>query len=618
MNGTSAAERMERARVAQRSWASSPLKQRVKTLTALRRRIADCSEEIVQAIVADVGKPPLDALSAEVLVTLEQMRFYEKQASRLLRARRIKKPPVLFRGCSFYESVEPHGVALVYAPANYPFQLAMVPAITALFAGNSVVLKVSERTPSVADVIRRVCCSVLPADLLQISAESLELARQYVEACPDFIFFTGSSENGRDVAARAAARLIPTVLELGGKDPAIVFADCNLERTVEGVVYGAFANAGQVCVGIKRLYVERSIYQEFVDRLRARCATLRIGTDADRDLGTLQFGPQRDRLSAQVQDALDRGANLETTADWTVDAPVVLTNVSAESLLLSEESFGPVLCVSSFSSEEEAIALANNSAFALSASVWTNDIRRGRRVAACINAGTCAINDVIRNIANPFSSFGGNRSSGHGRYHGPEGLRTFSRLKNVMTVRPRRMHELHWFPFTEKTRRQLGAWIDLRHSSRGLLRPLRRLLCFVILASALSSAQMLSQGDLILQVHLPRGRHGSVAYAVYRSPDGFPNEKSKAVRHGFTGDSGTGTLATIDVGHLPPGTYAVSAYLDENGNHKLDSRVFGIPKEPVGASNNPRERVGPPRFSECAFQFGDADLTLPINLVIPR
>jgi acyl-CoA reductase-like NAD-dependent aldehyde dehydrogenase len=253
-----------------------------------------------------------------------------------------------------------------------------------------------------------------------------------------------------------------------------------MERTLEGVTYGAFSHAGQVCVGIKRLFVERSVYDPFVSRLASRVEALRIGADADSDLGQLQDPAGRARLVAQVEDALRRGACLhvpqKTAHSW--DAPIVLSDVAPDARVLVEETFGPVLCVAAFATEAEAVALANSSAFALGASVWTRDRSRARRVAAALNAGSCAVNDVIRNIANPQTSFGGNRASGYGRYHGEQGLYTFSRIKSVMYSSGRMSREINWFPFARKTLERLNAFVGIRHSTNGLWAAVRRLLQF--------------------------------------------------------------------------------------------------------------------------------------------
>jgi acyl-CoA reductase-like NAD-dependent aldehyde dehydrogenase/uncharacterized protein (DUF2141 family) len=619
MSLTSAAERMQKARGGQQVWAAMKPRDRVHTLTRFRRQIAAQRQSLVDAIIADTGKPALDALAGDVLVTLEQMRFYERRALKLLAPRHIRGDRLFYAGCRFTEHYEPYGTVLVLGPSNYPLQLSLVPAVTAIYAGNAVVLKVSERTPRVARAIEDlVSASALPRNVLQVICACPEEGRKLIEAEPDFVFFTGSSANGRVVAACAGERGIPTQLELGGKDPAIVFADCDMERTVEGIVYGAFSNAGQVCVGVKRLYVEQAIYDRFLAALVRRTAALRVGSGNEGDLGMLPEATLA-TLHAQVQDALRLGAKLESP-DSHDGRPVILSNVPNDAMLLREESFGPILSVQPFVTETDALALANASRFALGASVWTRDSRRAQRVAQALDGGTCAINDVIRNIAHPAAAFGGNAASGYGRYHGVHGLHAFSRIKSVMENRSPRRHQINWFPLTCKTYRALDRLIELRHRPRGWASALRRLAHLVVLASMLAPALALyaqAPGHLLLRVLLPAGAHGQLAYLVFRSSDGFPQDHNKAVLHGFSGFPEHGKEATIDVGTLPPGRYAVSVYLDVNGNQKLDSGLLGIPREPVGVSNNPKRRMGPPLFKDSAFGMGPKTQTVTIKLVRP-
>ena len=615
----SADEQITRARSAQIAWGATRIRDRVRSLARLRKQIAIDRNLLVDAIVADTGKPALDALGGDVLVTLEMMRFYERRAERLLRPRRVGRSQLFFPRCRFTEYYEPHGTALIFGPANYPLQLCMVPAITALYAGNAVVLKVSEKTPSVARMIEEVTeRAEFPADLLQVTTGGPEEAGELIDARPDFIFFTGSSANGKSVAARAASLGIPVLLELGGSDPAIVFADCYFERTIEGIVYGAFSNAGQVCVGVKRLFVERSLYRGFLDALVRRASELRIGAGHDCEMGRLPTEAARSLLNAQVQDALSKGARLETSGDPADGTPIILSEVSPDALLAREEAFGPVLCVQAFLSEQEAIESANASPYALGASVWTRDHERGNRIARALNAGSCAINDVIRNIANPHAAFGGNAGSGYGRYHGAQGLHAFSRVKTVMENRSSRKNEINWFPLTRKRYDGLDTLIELLHRPRGVLAALRRIMHVAAIATALGSSPMQAQAaHLLLQVSLPAGAHGRVAYLLFDSPNGFPQDKSKALKHGFSSPVGPGSVETVDLGDLPPGRYAASVYLDENENGKLDSGFFGIPKEPVGASNNPRHRMGPPHFGDCVFTMNSSTLSLSIQLVRP-
>ena len=560
---------MLRARVAQSRWAKLTVRERCRSLRFLRHRIAERTLRIVDTLTNETGKMPLDALSGDILVTLEQLRYNEHHADRLLRTRRIAKPAIFNLGARFEETFEPYGVILVYSPSNYPIQLSVVPMATALVAGNAVILKCSEKTPQTARLIEDLYRSAnLPEDLVQFISAEPESAGNLIAAGPDMVFFTGSSENGRKVAMRAAEHLIPALLELGGKDPCLVFADCNFQRAVEGIAYGAFSNAGQVCVGIKRLYVEASIFPAFLDALTQRARKLRIGPDRDCDLGTLPPGAARARFIAQVEDAINRGARQHLPQqDWLTGCePVILSNVSSNSRLIVEETFGPVVCAAPFRDEMEAIAFANANAFALSCSIWTRDSTRAKRIAAQMTAGTCAVNDVIRNIANPYASFGGNFHSGYGRYHGPAGLVAFSRSKSVMIVHDRRQRELHWFPFKHQTFRLLQKVLAFRHLQLSLLRRFLNLflpaLSAAVLLSALASIAQ-APARLHTGVILPQGSHINVAFFIFESKNGFPNIKSKALRGGFVAvpDTEAGDIR-IDAGELSLGRYAVSPYQD--------------------------------------------------------
>jgi acyl-CoA reductase-like NAD-dependent aldehyde dehydrogenase/uncharacterized protein (DUF2141 family) len=605
------------------SWAELSVDERAKALQRLRNEITSHIDQIVAVVSEEVGKPPLDVLTGDIMVTLEQLRFYERNADRLLRSHHVGKPWFFFTGTRFTESWEPHGVALIFAPWNYPFQLAVVPMITALFASNAVLLKCSEKAPLTAALIASLCSKAnLPDDLVQVSCEPPEAASELIDAQPDFLFLTGSSQNGRIVAQRAAISLIPTVLELGGKDACLIFASCNLARSIEGVAYGAFSNSGQVCVGTKRIYVEQSIYDAFLRGFIDYVARLRIGATLDSDMGPIRIDSVRELLSVQIVDALARGGKLHTS--WERDSdhvpPLVLTDVPSEALLLTEESFGPVVCIAPFQTEQEAIQLANSTSFALSASIFIGDTIRGQRIAAQLNSATCAVNDVIRNIGNPQASFGGNRSSGYGRYRGAAGLHAFSRSKTVMVVTHHRRREIHWFPFTSKTFGRLRDLLRFRHSGEPFLSKMKKIFHLLILIGAVSAssfAQLAPGSPLSLDIKLPAGQHkGSIAYLVFTSSSGFPNASEKSLRHGFVPIiSFSEKHQRIDVGPLATGRYAVAVYLDVNGNHKLDQNFLGIPKEPVGASNNPKGHMGPPHFDECAFTHGSDAQVIAITLV---
>ena len=610
---------LARARAAQPAWAALSVSRRCTVLGDLRREIALQCESIADIIARETSKPLLDALSGEVLVTLEHLRYYESNAAPILRSRRVGKPLFFFRGAHFETHYEPHGIALIFGPSNYPFQLSVVPLITALAAGNAVVIKCSERTPKTASVIARLCAKAnMPSDLVQVVHDGPDESAALIDARPDIICFTGSSRNGQKVAERAAKHLIPAILELGGKDASLIFADCNLERAVEGVTYGAFSNAGRVCVAIKRAYVEASIYDAFIRRLRHRVSQLRVHDDLDADVCPLAEGAQSD-LCSQIEDALSCGATLH----WPLDRarcgyePTLLTDVPAGARILAEESFGPALCVASFQNEAEAIALANSSDFALGSSIWTHNEARASRLASQLSAGSCSVNDVIRNVANPYAAFGGNRRSGYGRYHGPEGLRSFSRMRTTMLTNDRHNREINWFPFKGRTGRQLTGLIKFRHGATGVLGRLSRLLLLLLVSAVLSvglAAQAKMKTHLTIYVQLTPQAHGELAYLLFDSPDGFPGDPDKAIPHGVLPIPDNAQHLRIET-DLPPDIYAVTVFENLNHNYKLDHDLIGIPREPVGVSNNRSPRSGPPHFNKCSFHLGEAAQTITITLV---
>lgn len=470
--------RIEIARKAQPGWAKLGVSERLVALKRVRLAVAGNLDRLVEAICGEVGKPPLDALTGDVMVVLEHLRYCEREATEVLQPRRCRKPAMLFRGARFCEIWEPHGVVVVIAPWNYPLQLAMIPLTTALVAGNAVVLKCSEHTPAVANLIAELCEEAgLPEGLVQVCWDAPNEAKQLIEAQPDLVFFTGSSRNGKMVGERCSALQIPTIMELGGKDACLVFASCDLPRAVDGVTYASFSNAGQVCLGVKRVYVEATIFDRFLVMLKKRTNSIRVGTDVDSDMGPVRLPFVRTMLAEQVDDAVARGASVHTNWDRGTEnvPPLILTGVSRDARLLQEESFGPVVCLEAFQDEAEAIAMANGSLFSLGASVFSGDDAQGQRVARVMNSGSCTLNDAIRSVGNPYAAFGGNKASGHGRYHGRAGLEAFSRLKTIMTMYRKRRVEVHWFPFTAKTYARLRGLMLFRHGTGGLLARVKQL-----------------------------------------------------------------------------------------------------------------------------------------------
>jgi acyl-CoA reductase-like NAD-dependent aldehyde dehydrogenase len=445
----------EAAHAAAADWAALAVEQRLTYLKRLRCYLAEHAESVANTIGEGTGKPKIEALTADILPTLDTISWLERHAAKLLR-RRLLPTPLFLHGKQSYVEYAPYGVVLVIAPWNFPLQLALVPALTALAAGNTVIIKPSEVVPAIGPLLSQLMEQAgFPPGVVQVLNGGKELGAALVSGSPDFIFFTGSVATGKQIQAEAAKRLIPTTLELGGKDPMIVFSDANLERAVQAAIWGAFTNSGQVCMSVERLFVERSVYDRFLEMLTATVRELRQGPGEDADIGAMTSPAQIEVVRRQVADALRRGARLLTgqpPEDWQLDggwflAPMVLTGVEADWPIMQEETFGPVLPVMPFDSEESAIRLANDSPFGLNASVFSSDLARAQRVAGRLQSGSVVINDVIVTVANPNLPFGGVKQSGLGRYHGEMGLLSFCRQKSVMVDRGKLRRELAWYPY---------------------------------------------------------------------------------------------------------------------------------------------------------------------------
>lgn len=461
----------ERARQAGPAWAQTSFKERAACLGRLRNLIVNEMDAIAGILTTVTGKTPVEAVMTEIIPTVENLRYLEKNLSRVLSAE--KRPtPFSYRHATSHVERHPWGWVLILSPWNFPFQLSLVPMATALAAGNAVVLKPSELSTEVGKWVEGLFHRAgFPKDAVTLAIGDGQVGQQLIDAKPDLVFLTGGVETGKKVMAAAAAHLIPVILELGGKDPMIVFDDAPFERAVQGAVYGAFANAGQVCVATERLYVQKGVHDAFVAALVARTNALRVGTTHDDDMGAITDPRQASTIQRHIDDALQKGAQLRTER-WTrgpMMSPVILTQANHTMAVMTEETFGPVLPIMSFRTEEEVIALANDSKFGLNASVWTLNLDRGRRVISRVATGNGVVNDVLKNIGNPHLPFGGVKQSGFGRYHGPEGLRAFSYEKSVMVNKGTAQRELNWFPYSRAVYENLRIFMHMSFLKKPLL-----------------------------------------------------------------------------------------------------------------------------------------------------
>ncbi len=445
-----------RARKAFEKWRDLSLDERFSYLERLRQIIRRNGERYAQTISEDTGKPLVDSLMTELMSIPLFIDYYEKEAPKALKRRRLM-PQLLFPGKASYTEYFPKGVVGIISPWNFPFQLAVVPIISALIGGNTVVLKPSEVTPMTGELIREVFDEAgFPPGVVEVVQGDGSTGAALTQADIDMVFFTGSVETGKKVMKSAADKPIPVELELGGKDAMIVCDDANLERAARAAVWGGFINCGQMCISVERLFVVESIYEEFIELVKREVDALNVGPpDEGADMGPLTFSGQMGVVSRHIADAEERGANIAKgggpqEGPGQFFDPTLVLDVTTDMEIYREETFGPVLPVIKVADEEEAIQKANDHKYGLTGSVWTSDRSKGLELASRMESGQVSINDLVQSVGNPALPFGGVKQSGFGRYHGHEGLYAFMNQKAIMASSDFLDVEPVWFPYASK------------------------------------------------------------------------------------------------------------------------------------------------------------------------
>ncbi|MEN8375303.1 MAG: succinic semialdehyde dehydrogenase [Gemmatimonadota bacterium] len=431
-------EAVRRGRVAQAAWARVPVEERARRLLAFHDLVLERNEEALDLVQLETGKARRDAFEelADIAVVT---RHYARKGAHLLRPRRrAGLIPFLTR---VWELRRPHGVVGVIAPWNYPLTLAATDAAPALIAGNAVVVKPDPQTTLsalwIAEAMRE---AGVPRDIFQVTPGDGPVAGGAVVDAADFLMFTGSTATGREVARRAAGRLIGMTLELGGKNAMVVLEDADLDRAVHGALRGCFANAGQLCISLERIYVHRALYDDMRRALAGAVPNLvvRPGLDYEADVGSLLSATQLDKTRAHVEDATSRGAGVLVGGRRRPDLgpffhePTVLERVPEGAAARHEETFGPVAALYPVADEAEALARTNEGSYGFNASVWTRDLARGRRFAARVRAGTVNLNEGYAAAWGSVDApMGGMGASGVGRRHGDEGLLQFTESQTI-------------------------------------------------------------------------------------------------------------------------------------------------------------------------------------------
>lgn len=421
-------------------WRQKPVQERVRILRQFQEMIIDSLDEITSVINQDTGKSRQDGL-IEMMLATDRLHRYYKKASRWLRPRRV--PPGMYIFKRYYVEPHPFGVVAILGPWNYPLELCLPSVCSALLAGNTVLLKPSEVAPATGALIERLFARIPElSPYVRVLHGDASVGEMLVNSRPDLIYLTGSTATGRAVTQAAAKNMTPLLTELGGKDPMIVLEDADIEAAAKWGAWGAFYHAGQTCVGVERVYVVESVYDAFVQRAVLEAKKFRAGYSPEirnpYNTGPVSCKSQLAIIEDHMKEAVAKGARVLVGGichDLTME-PAVMVDVNHSMKLMRDETFGPILPIMKVKDEEEAVRLANDSQYGLSACVWSGDLNRAQRVARRLEAGSVNINDTMSHYAVSLLPFGGVKDSGNARTHGKQDVLQFTQLRSYAVGRP--------------------------------------------------------------------------------------------------------------------------------------------------------------------------------------
>lgn len=450
-----------RCRVAQQAWARQPLAARMAAIERLGGRLSARAEELAAVLGAEIGKPAGEAWTSEIVTAQELIAGWLGVIEDELEPIPVELNPVNYPFKEVQLQLDPLGVIGLIMPWNYPVHLPLRTIVPALLAGDGVVFKPSEHAARCGALLGEIFAEVLPADLVTVVQGGPEVGAALVGAGVDKLVFTGSVRSGRKVALAAAEQLVPCALELGSKDAAIVLHDCNLDRAVEGILWGAFHNGGQDCASVERVLVDRRIHDRFLEKMVARAKELRPGLD----VGPLINEEALRKVHGQVQEAVAAGAVVHCGGQPTGEGfhypATVLSGVREDLAIWREESFGPLLPILPFDDEAEAVRRANDTPYGLCVSVWTKDLVRGRELLAQLRSGVAYLNNCCFTGPMALASWGGRGESGYGVTGSRFGLWGLVHPRTLCVDRSPQKKEMWWYPYTDKLATMARGLVEL-------------------------------------------------------------------------------------------------------------------------------------------------------------
>jgi acyl-CoA reductase-like NAD-dependent aldehyde dehydrogenase len=451
------------AREAQRVWAETPLQDRIAAVRKIKPRLLARAEEIADLVHRECGKPVEEAALAEVLPNADLVDYWTGAIEEMLEGSQVELDALSYPGKSGRILLDPRGVVALVTPWNYPVAIPLRTLVPALLAGNAVVFKPSEIAARSGALVASLFAGLLPEGLLQLVQGGGDVGAALVAGEVDLVVFTGSVATGRRIAVACAERFIPCSLELGGKDAAIVLADCDLERTAQGLVWGAFTNAGQNCASIERVYVEKAVADKLVPRVVELAKALKPGVDTAVITTARQCAIVRRHLAEAIEAGAEVLAGGAPDDEASLAFPPTVVKVANDDMkLMREETFGPILPIAVVKDEAEAIERANASKFGLTTSIWTKRVNRAHEMAAQLRSGVVTINNHGFTAALPNAPWTGTGESGYGITNSPHALAELTRARFVLEDRSGAKRELWWYPYTPVLRTLVFAMARAR------------------------------------------------------------------------------------------------------------------------------------------------------------